>query len=209
MKQRSDPSPGRAAYRRSVLASILRAVAAITLLVVVYYQAPLDQDRSLGVWFAVGLVGLAAVVVLQVRAILVSSFPRLRAIETVAVWVPALLILYASTYSVMSAIDPGGFSEVLGRTAALYFTMTVFATVGFGDIVPVSEVARIVTMTQMVAGLITVGVVAKVVLGAVQVAVQGRSAARADRSAPDMDIPDTPDRDTPVVDTDVTDSQRG
>jgi voltage-gated potassium channel len=206
MKLRRDPSPGRAAHRRSVLASVLRAAAAVSLLVFVYYQAPLDQTRALGIWFLVGLAGLAVLVVLQIRAIIASNFPRLRAIETVAVWVPALLMLDASTYTVMSAADPGGFSEVLDRTDSLYFTMTVFATVGFGDIVPVSEVARIVTTTQMVVGLITVGVVAKVVLGAVQVAVEGRSAARAEPSTAKLD---NPDMTGPGLDNDVTDSHRG
>ena len=34
----------------------------------------------------------------------------------------------------MAASDPAGFSQPLDRTTALYFTMTVLATVGFGDI---------------------------------------------------------------------------
>jgi hypothetical protein len=50
----------------------------------------------------------------------------------------------------------------------LYFTVTVFATVGFGDIVGVSQTARTVSMIQMVAGLVLVGLIARVMLGAVQ-----------------------------------------
>ena len=70
--------------------------------------------------------------------------------------------------------QPGGFTETLSRTAALYFTVTVFATVGFGDIAPKTDVARIVTMVQMLTGLVAVGMVAKIVVGAVQVAVRLR-----------------------------------
>jgi voltage-gated potassium channel len=48
--------------------------------------------------------------------------------------------------------------------------LTVFATVGFGDITPVTQLARVLVTIQMVVGLLTVGVIAKVVFGAVQVA---------------------------------------
>jgi hypothetical protein len=72
---------------------------------------------------------------------------------------------------------PDSFTEALSRTDALYFAVTVFATVGFGDIAPRSEVARIVTMIQMIVGLIAVGLVAKIVLGAVEVAVRRRERA--------------------------------
>ena len=53
--------------------------------------------------------------------------------------------------------------------------MTVFATVGFGDIAPVSELARVLVTIQMLVGLVAVGVIAKLVLGAVQVAVARRA----------------------------------
>jgi hypothetical protein len=40
-------------------------------------------------------------------------------------------------------------AEPLSRTDALYYTITVFSTVGFGDITPRADLARIVTMVQM------------------------------------------------------------
>ncbi len=52
--------------------------------------------------------------------------------------------------------------------------MTVFATVGLGDIAPRTDLARIVTTTQMLVGLTALGVIAKILLGAVEVAVQRR-----------------------------------
>ncbi len=106
-----------------------------------------------------------------------SETPRLQAIETAAVALPGLIVLYASVYAVMSHDHPASFSEVLGRTGALYYTMTVFATVGFGDITPATEGTRIVTMTQMVVGLLAVGLAAKLLVGAVQEAVTRAAAA--------------------------------
>ena len=58
----------------------------------------------------------------------------------------------------------------MSRTDSLYFTVTVFATVGFGDIAPRTELARLVVMSQMLFGLIAFGLVARLLLGAVQVA---------------------------------------
>ena len=87
-------------------------------------------------------------------------------------------MLFASVYSVIAFNRPDGFSETLSRTDGLYFTVTVFATVGFGDIAPRSELARIVTTTQMLFGLITFGLIAKTVLGAVDIAVRRRESER-------------------------------
>ena len=43
------------------------------------------------------------------------------------------------------------FTEPLTRADALYFTVTVFSTVGFGDITAKSETARVVLIVQMLA----------------------------------------------------------
>jgi voltage-gated potassium channel len=56
----------------------------------------------------------------------------------------------------------------LTRTDALYFTVTVFATVGFGDIVATTQVARLVVTVQMVLDLGVLGLGIHVFLGAVQ-----------------------------------------
>ena len=45
-------------------------------------------------------------------------------------------------------ISAGNFSEPLTRTDALYFTVTVFSTVGFGDITAKTEAARLVVTGQ-------------------------------------------------------------
>ena len=59
-------------------------------------------------------------------------------------------------------------TEVSSRTDALHFTITVFATVGFGDISPVAEGARIVVAIQMLADLLVLGLVIQAILGAVR-----------------------------------------
>ena len=62
------------------------------------------------------------------------------------------------------------------RTDALYFTVTIFATVGFGDITAVTQTARVVTMVQMLLDLIVLGLLIRLVLSAVQTSQQRRAA---------------------------------
>jgi hypothetical protein len=162
----------RSARRRLLAASLLRSTAAVAVLLVVYFLAPLDRpvDLVTGIEFGLGLLAFALILVWQVRVILQSDVPRLQAVQTVAVGLPMLLVGFAAGYVVIASNAPDSFTEPLSRVDALYFTVTVFATVGFGDIAPRNEVARVVTTVQMLTGLVVVGLIAKVLLGAVRLA---------------------------------------
>ena len=63
----------------------------------------------------------------------------------------------------MGATSARNFSEVLDHSASLYFTVTVFATVGFGDIVPLTAPARLLTAVQMLLDLVVLGAVVRIV----------------------------------------------
>ncbi|MCW2533265.1 MAG: hypothetical protein JWP62_2835 [Blastococcus sp.] len=169
-----------AAGRGAVLSAVLHSAVSVCLLVAAYYAAPLDRplDRGTGLLFGGALLLFAVLVAHQVRGILRSRRPRLRAIRALIVGVPLLIVVFAATYCTVDAQQAGAFSEPLSRTDGLYFTVTVFATVGFGDITPISQLARVLVTTQMLVGLLTVGVIAKVVFGAVQVAESRRSQQR-------------------------------
>ena len=65
-------------------------------------------------------------------------------------------------------ISASNFSESMTRTDALYFTVTVFATVGFGDITATSEGARALVTGQMVAGIVIVGIGARIIVDAIK-----------------------------------------
>jgi voltage-gated potassium channel len=148
--------------------------------VTVYYLAPLtgviDSDAILRL--GVGLLIYLGVLVWQIRAIVSSAHPALRATEAVATALPLLLALFASAYLLMANNQASAFSEPLNRTGSLYFTMTVFSTVGFGDIVPKTDAARIATMLQMLVDLAVIGIVGRLLIRAVQVGQQRRSTGR-------------------------------
>ena len=129
-------------------------------LVALYYLLPLTT-RPGGytlVGLLLGLAAITALIVWQVRAIVRSRNPGLRArdADPGAPGVPADLL---QRLLPRLADDPAVFSEPLTRSDALYFTITVFATVGFGDIHPVAEPVRLVVAFQMLADLLLVGLV--------------------------------------------------
>jgi hypothetical protein len=176
--------------RRQIAFSALRMVVLTTGLVVAYSLAPLDhRGNLLGVKLLLALVVVAALLALQITWVLHSPSPRLRALEAVVVSLPLLIIIFATTYVVLSRSAPSSFNEHLDKIAALYFTVTVFATVGFGDIVALTDQARIIVTVQMAVDLIAIGVFAKVLLGAVQMRMQS---ARDDEKAAASGHDDTP-----------------
>lgn len=179
----SQPDPLAPAPRRLILRACAQVAASTIVLVAVYYALPLQQSAGAGVlaWFAGGMAGFAIAAAIQVRAILRAPHPVLRAITGFGVAIPLFVLVFALTYRSLAAGDPGAFSEALSQTDALYFTVTVFSSVGFGDITPTSETARIATTLQMVGGLVVLGVLARVVVAAVQVSRQRQLGSRGQR----------------------------
>lgn len=158
------------ASRRVIAWTVLRVAASIAVVVALYYLLPLDRSSE-AVVVTMLVSGLAVFVVLvgfQVRAIIRSPLPGVRAIEALAISVPLFLVLFASSYFVMARLSAASFGAPLTRTDALYFTVTVFSTVGFGDITAKTQAARLVVTGQMIADLIVLGLAIKVIVGAVK-----------------------------------------
>jgi hypothetical protein len=173
MNRASSSGLSRAKLRRRTVLGLLRSLATAIVLVVLYYQLPLDHVKNVPVALVVGLVILAAATVGQLRMIGRSPLPAIRAIEALAATIPLFLLLFASAYVVMADANPANFStQPLTRTDALYFTVTVFSTVGFGDITAVSQSARVVVTVQMVLDLAALGLVVRAFVSAVQTARQ-------------------------------------
>ena len=163
--------------RRLIFLAVLRSLLIATVLVVLYYLLPLERPWSAGTAarLLVGLLVFAGVMLWQVRAIAGARYPALRAAEALGLILPLYLVLFASTYFVMERTSAANFTQPLTRTDALYFTVTVLATVGFGDITPKSEAARVVLIVQMLGDLALLGAGIRILLGAVQHARQQRS----------------------------------
>jgi hypothetical protein len=156
-------------FERSHLVKMLvRAAVSAVLLVVLYYVFPIEHraHQSVALRVSVALVVFAVVLAVEVRQIAKHDHPMLRAGVAMATIIPLFLVLFAWIYLTMSTSDPASFGGTLNRTGALYFTVTVFSTVGFGDITPKTDPARIVAMVQMLSDLAVLAVVVRLILGA-------------------------------------------
>ncbi len=161
----------------------------------------------------IGGVLLVAMVGVETRALSRSPHPILRVIETIANVLVVFILAFALVYLSMAQLDPAAFSEPLTKVSAVYFTVTVLATVGFGDITPVTDATRIVVTMQMMLGLTLIAVVLRFMITFAQnLQSQRRSAAEAAPTAaqPAGDVAgsavndDAPRRDTVGNDPPVT-----
>ena len=153
----------RKARRRIALVSLLRSVVVTLVVFVLYFTLPFDRAHVFNTAAAL-LIGLAAVSVLivwQAWAISRSPIPVLRAVEGLATSFPLVVLLFATAYFVMEQYQAHSFTQPMSRVDALYFTVTTLATVGYGDITPVAESARVTVMLQMVVDIVLIGLVAR------------------------------------------------
>ncbi|WP_166442080.1 potassium channel family protein [Nakamurella flava] len=185
-----DPAGGRPdGFVRATGWTVARLCVTVTGLLLAYLLLPTRGETGTSdvPWVILALVVYAGVAGWQIPAILRSRWPMLRAIEALTVIVTLFLVLFARLYLSNSLGDPAAFSEPLNHVRALYFTITVFATVGFGDITPQSDGMRILVSVQMLLNLVVLGLLLRLITGAVQ---RGRARRSQERpSGPDGPAP--------------------
>ena len=161
--------------------TLILTVASTTACLTVYYGVPLPTDEApevvqlvvfaVGrqlfaleqravqlVVFAVGLVLLCALLVVQVRRQLRAwGTPSVRVQSVMGLLLP-VVTFFALAYYLMA----DQFVGIENRTDALYFAVVTLGTVGYGDVHPVGEAAKIVAMVQIVLDLVVVGVLVSI-----------------------------------------------
>ncbi|MDV7090702.1 two pore domain potassium channel family protein [Rhodococcus sp. IEGM 248] len=155
--------------RRLLLRAILRPLVTVFLCTVVYFALPWTSlgEVSALLFLAGGLLVVALVAGWQIWRIVESDVPALQAIEALALILPLYLLGFSAGYCLMSESDPGYFTEPLTRMGALYFSLTIFSTVGFGDIAATTDPSRAVVSVQIIGNLILLGVGIRAVVAAV------------------------------------------
>ena len=143
---------------------LLRSVGVVGGLLVVYGLLPIDENSQNALIVVVAAIGLAFVLGVFLRQfgrIERAARPGAAAIEALFLVTGLFLTLFSFIYVSLAASDREAFSQPLDKIAGMYFSVTVMTTVGFGDIAPVSAVARVMVTVQMVLDIVLIGAVVR------------------------------------------------
>jgi ABC-type Fe3+-siderophore transport system permease subunit len=159
-------------------ASLLRVLAAVVLLVAMFYVVPVKPDaegwrlilRSIAA--GVFVAGIVSLVVWQIRRRMhYETLP----LEGLAVALVAGAVAFALTDYVVAVSSDDHFDGLHTRTDALYFALSTLFTVGFGDIHARSQGARVLVIFQMIFNIVVLATGASLLVN------QAMARLRADR----------------------------
>ena len=144
--------------RRMLVAAMVRVLAVVAGVLVVYFLIPVEGAEALaGLLACVGIVVILVVFARQISRVSRSRRPVLAAVEALVLVFGLFLSFFSLLYVSLSTSDPAAFTQQVDKVAGIYFTTTVLTTVGFGDISPVSDTARVMVTLQMVLGMVLIG----------------------------------------------------
>jgi hypothetical protein len=125
-------------------------------LLVLYYALPMEGRLwPIGaIAGPIAAIGLAPLTRRHLRRVLVSERPFVDVALALSIIAEVLILGFATTYWILATHSPDQFEDLVTRTDSLYFTVTVLATVGFGDVHPVGQLARAVTTLNMLTNLV-------------------------------------------------------
>ncbi len=154
--------------RRALLVASMRTATSVVIIGGLYFVLPFrgySADTAAVTRLAIGVVAFGLVMYGQIKRISRSRLPELDAVQTVVIAVALFLFTYASCYLTVSRLHPASFSEPLDRTGALYFTVTTFGTVGYGDIAAKSHLARLLVSSQILLDVMFIAVILRLIFG--------------------------------------------
>ncbi|MBK9741099.1 MAG: two pore domain potassium channel family protein [Actinobacteria bacterium] len=166
--------------------TILRLTLGFVFILWLMSLAPQTPDDSIIYPAVVAILGIVVYVVFfvrQIKGVYKARYPTLRAVEALILTAAMFLAIFSMIYVILSIDHTDAFSEQLDSFSAYYYSLTVLATVGFGDIAPQTVPARSVTMVQMALDIAFIAVLIRVMGGAAKKALLERSRQEAKASA--------------------------
>ena len=176
---------------RAVARVVVRTILTLAVLIALYALiSPEDLAYgNVGARLVICLVVFIGVLVAQFFAIMRDPTPELRAGSAMIVAVALLVLMFSMAYASLSVSDPAYFSQPIDKSSAIYFTVTILATVGFGDITALSTGARWVVTTQMILDLTLVVALGRVLVTAARAGRQRQHQKAAAKTTPAGDDP--------------------
>ncbi|QDW62486.1 two pore domain potassium channel family protein [Oerskovia sp. KBS0722] len=164
-RARAHHEPMRRLRRDSPWWTVITTLGSLAACLLLYYGVPLgDADRE---WvqillFAVGFVGLCYLIRFQVRRQLRAGREPSVRVQSVVGLLSPIIIFFSIAYYLLAINSDAEFVGIETRTDALYFTVVTLGTVGYGDVHPVGQAARVITMVQILFDLAVIGVLVAV-----------------------------------------------
>ena len=92
--------------RRVVAIALIRTAVSVTVLMVIYFNIPLAlvTEGPAALLLTAGLIGVAVVLAVQIRATMRAVHPGLRAVESLGVSVPLILLLFSATHYLLERL---------------------------------------------------------------------------------------------------------
>jgi voltage-gated potassium channel len=174
--------------KRAIVSALLVAAATA-----VYYQIPVPGRMREGSWviaFSCGVVVLGLLIAYAVARLLrAGERARIRGL----VLLLTVTVLFFSYADAAVAALPNQFIQLTTKTDALYFNISTLATVGYGDVHPVGQLARAAVTLQIVFNLVFLGTAVSVISGFFRTRARGRlpggSASSGADHAPEPEVP--------------------
>jgi hypothetical protein len=138
---------------------------------VVYFVLPLDSE--FGEFVAALLVIAAAaslipISIRQAQMVLTSPDPLFDAMRCIVSALVFLVVAFSAAYFVLAANFDDQITGLDTKLDAIYFTITILATVGFGDISATGQTARGIVSGQMVVNFAVLAVALRVITWALK-----------------------------------------
>ena len=158
--------PKRSTVRKAGLTTLTVVVP-----VVVYFALPLDRESGELIALLLVITAAASLIPLSIRQaqmVLTSADPLFDAMRCIVSALVFLVISFSSAYFVLAADYTEQIKGLETKLDAIYFTITILATVGFGDISATGQTARAVVSAQMVVNFAVLAVALRVITWALK-----------------------------------------
>jgi len=173
-----------------VLQTAIRLLLGFIFIIWLMSLAPQTPEDSIIYPAVVALLGIVLYILFfrrQLRGVYKARYPTLRAVEALILTATMFLAIFSMIYVMISIDDPSSFTEPLTSFSAYYYSLTVLATVGFGDIAPTTVGSRSVTMVQMALDIAFIAVLIRIMGGAAKKALQQRAQEHKQKTAEESD----------------------
>jgi hypothetical protein len=156
---------------RAALRRIAEIVGVGAVALTIYFIMPFDEGVGVVLAGLVVVATIGALVPLSIRRagqVMASDQPLLVAAQSLFTMMTILIVSFSSVYYVLGTHTPYQIQGIATKIDALYFTITILSTVGFGDITATGQGARVLVSAHMIVNLVLLTIAIRLLSWAVK-----------------------------------------